>query len=170
MKLTKCASFLALAVFGISILACTGTKPGADAESGENADKTRGKVGDRLEAGGIALTVTDVSKKTKLGDFQQAGENNEYVVVGVKLETTDRDEAPYNPMYFKLRDGSGLEQNAEVVNSLDGSLKSGKLFKGDSVRGTVVFEMPNRSSGLTLSYEPMVLLGGYETLRVDLDE
>ncbi len=128
-----------------------------------------GSVGERREAGGIALTVMEVSRMGSINDFTQAAAGNEFVVLDVLLETTDRDEAPYNPFYFKLKDADGFEYASSFV-APDPSLKSGNLARGDKVRGNVAFEVKEGASGLVVSYEPVVILGGYEPIRVALGD
>jgi len=127
-----------------------------------------GTVGERREAGGIALTVMKVDKATKIGSFQKAKAGNVYVLVEVVLETTGRDEAPYNPFYFKAKDADGFEYTA-MITTADNGLKSGKLASGEKVRGIVAFEVPEKATGLVLSYEPIVILGGYTPIKIALE-
>lgn len=126
------------------------------------------KIGDRVDSGGVALTVMGVQRAADLGQFQKAKDGNAFVIAEVVLETTGRDEAPYNPLYFKVKDADGFEYNV-ALNIQDGALKSGKLASGEKVRGTVAFEVKENASGLVLSYEPLVILGGYEPIKVALE-
>jgi hypothetical protein len=127
-----------------------------------------GAVGERREAGGIALTVAKVEHVAKLGDFQKAKAGNEFIIAEVILETTGRDKAPYNPFYFKVKDGDGFEYTT-ALNIQGNALKSGELGQGEKVRGTVAFEVKKDVAGLVLSYEPIVILGGYEPIKVALE-
>lgn len=127
-----------------------------------------GKIGERREAGGVALTVVKVEKAKKIGSFQEAGGGKTYLLTEVIVETTGKDKAPYNPLYFKVKDKDGFEYNA-TINTADNGLKSGELANGDKARGVVAFEIPEAAHGLVLSYEPIVILGGYEPIRVALD-
>ena len=113
------------------------------------------------------MTVTSVVTMTEISNFLRAEEGKVYLVAEVLLETTTRDSAPYNPMYFKVKDGNGFEYNTSII-APDPSLKSGDLVKGDKVRGNVAFEVPATATGFILSYEPLVIAGGYEALKVDL--
>jgi Domain of unknown function (DUF4352) len=130
---------------------------------------TIGKVGEQVESAGIALTVLNVQKMKSAG-LITAKEGNVLVDIEVVLENIDRDDkAPYNPFYFKVKDADGYEYNVSL-GSLDPSLQSGDLSKGERVRGHVAFEVPESATGLVVSYEPMVLFGGYEPLKVNLEE
>jgi hypothetical protein len=122
-------------------------------------------VGARVEQGVIALTVAKVGRKDELGALKPK-EGNEYVIAEVVIETVDGNPAPYNPFYFKVKDGSGVEYNS-TLNIEANALKSGDLPKGDKVRGTVAFEVPKGVSGLILYYEPLVI-GSPGPIRIAL--
>ena len=125
-------------------------------------------VGEPREAGGVTLTVMAVSRATELSQFQTAEPGKEYVLAEVVLETTGRDTAPYNPFYFKVKDVDGYEYTV-ALNTGDNALKSGELAQGDKVRSVVAFEVPVGATGLILSYEPIVIAGGYDPIRIALD-
>jgi hypothetical protein len=74
---------------------------------------------------------------------------------------------PYNPLYFVVKDANGYEYS-ESMSSLDPSLKSGDLNKGDQARGHLAFEVPENATNLVLSYEPMVLFGNYQPIHITL--
>lgn len=167
--LTGFASSLLLASF----IGCNGRPNKSDrssrSSSKEDAKRGPAKVGDRAEAGGVALTVVSVQRLSSLGQFQKAKAGREFLVAEVVIETTRDKEAPYNPLYFKVKDGEGVEKNS-TLNSLDNALKSGSLANGDKVRGTVVFDVSQGAKGLVLAYEPMVIGGGFKPIKVSLDE
>ena len=129
---------------------------------------TLARVGQRVERSGIALTVENTGKSKSLGRFDTADQNNIYLVVDVLLETTDRNETSYNPFYFKVKDSDGIEYSTHLTGS-QGTLSSGTLYRGDKVRGKVVFKVRERAQGFVLTYAPIVLLGGYDPIRVSLD-
>lgn len=129
---------------------------------------TVGAIGDRVVSGGIAMTINSAERVAQIGDFQKADDGNEFVLIDVTLENVDRDEAPYNPLYFKVKDADGYEYSAGITMT-DNSLKSGDLAKGEKSRGTVSVEVPTGATGLVVSYEPIVIFGGYEVIRVALD-
>ena len=71
-----------------------------------------GKVGDKVEAGGMAITVVQVQKVASFNSFMSADAGNIYVDIEVVIENTGRDETPYNPFYFKLKDAHSYEYDA----------------------------------------------------------
>lgn len=124
------------------------------------------QIGDRVEAGGIALTINSASTVSTF-DFMTAAEGKTYLVVDALIENISRDTAPYNPLYFSLKDADGFQYNSALL-APDPSLKSGEIPAGDRVRGNIAFEIPVAATGLILTYEPLVILGGYQPLRVSV--
>jgi hypothetical protein len=82
---------------------------------------------------------------------------------------TRTNNAPYNPNYFKLKDDSGFEY-AITLGAPEPSLKFGNLAKGEKARGNLAFEIKPDAKGLVVSYEPLVLLGGFQPIRIDLGQ
>jgi hypothetical protein len=126
------------------------------------------KIGDRVESAGVAITVNGVQRADSVGQLLKAKPGRVYTVADVTIETTGREKAPYNPLYFKVKDSGGFEYNGSLLSG-ENSLKSGELEQGGKVRGTVAFDVPSEAKGLVLSYQPSVIFGGYQTLRIALD-
>lgn len=124
------------------------------------------QIGQRVEAGGIALTIQGASTVSAF-DFMTAAEGKTYLVLDALIENVGRDTAPYNPLYFSIKDADGFQYNSSLL-APDPSLKSGDLPQGDRVRGNIAFEIPVGAAGLVLTYEPLVILGGYQPLRVSI--
>lgn len=132
------------------------------------APKKLAGLGERVVSGGVALTVVSAERMGAIDRFLKPSEGMEFVVIEAIVENVEREKAPYNTMYFKVKDQDGYEYNATIAP--DPSLKSGDLTQGDKARGKVAFEVKKGASGLVVSYEPLVLFGGYETIRVALGE
>lgn len=124
---------------------------------------TTATIGDREEAGGMAMTLVEAYGTTALNQFLRADAGKEYLVVEVIIENTGRDSAPYNPLYFKLKDDGGFEYNTSLFVG-DGGLKSGELARGEKVRGRIAFEISKEAKSYRMTFEPMVLFGGYEPI------
>jgi hypothetical protein len=129
--------------------------------------QTVGKVGDRVEANGVALTVVKVEKATQISDFQKAEEGKTFVIAEVLIENVSTDTAPYNPLYFKVKDSEGFEENSSLMTG-DGALKSGELAKGEKARGNVAFQVKAEAAGLVMEYKPLVV-GNVVPIRVALE-
>jgi hypothetical protein len=126
-------------------------------------------IGERRESGGIALTVLGVSKMESI-DYFTPESGNVFLVLEVVIENISRDEeTPYNPLYFSVKDSDGFQANTSFA-SPNPSLQSGDLPKGDKARGFVAFEVRSTASGFVATYEPLVLFGGYEPIRINLGQ
>ena len=127
-----------------------------------------GKVGEKIEFAGVAMIVVKADKVQKAG-FLTPKAGNVIVDIEVIIQNASRDETmPYNTMYFKVKDGSGYEFDPSF-GSIEPSLHSGDLVKGDIARGHIAVEVPEKAVGLVLSFEPVVLFSNYNVIRVDLD-
>ena len=126
-------------------------------------------VGQRVEEASVALTVNSVDRADALSTFQKADDGTEYVIVDVLIENPWTDEEPYSPFYFKVKDDTGVESTTELFTG-QGALHSGKLTPGDKVKGKVAFKVAKGASGLVMTYEPLVLFGGYKPIRIALDQ
>ena len=64
----------------------------------------------------------------------------------------------YNPLYFKVKDSASREYNSDLfaTNTVTGGLKNGTVSTNDTVRGTVVFQVPKSASGFAVIYQPLV--------------
>lgn len=123
-------------------------------------------VGERVEKGGIALTVLSVATTTDIKGLLVPLLDH-FLVIEVLIETTTRDSAPYNYLYFKLKDDTGAETPVAMTAPAP-NLSSGDLVQGDKVRGNIAFDVASSAKGFVLTYEPLVIMGGYEPIRVDL--
>lgn len=119
---------------------------------------TVGKVGERVESNGIALTVNSVSAVDNVSDVFKPKEGNIFLVVDVTIESVDKDAAAYNPLYFDVKDADGFEYSYNFT-SPDPTLKSGELSPGEKARGNVAFEVPAGALGLVLSYKAIDFSG-----------
>jgi hypothetical protein len=127
-----------------------------------------GTIGQRIEHNGIALTVTKVSKINSINTYLVPEAGNTYLVVEVIIENASRaEETPYNPFYFSVKDADGYQYTSAML-SPEPSLSAGKLVQGDKVRGNIAFEVKDTATGFVLSYEPLVIFGGYTPIRISL--
>lgn len=126
-------------------------------------------VGDRVDDGKIALTVLDARRESQVSEFVTAADGYVYLVIEALIENVGDDEAPYNPLYFSAKDGDGFEYSPSAFGASP-ALQSGTLPQGDRARGFVTFEVREGATGLVVTYEPLVLLGGFEPLRVAVEE
>jgi hypothetical protein len=117
-------------------------------------------VGDRVQSGGVALTVNGVTttKDTILGPLE---EGKVLVVCDVTIENIGTEREAYNPFYFKFRDADGFEYTPSMF-APDPSMSSGELSPGEKTRGNVAFEVKPGAKGIIMIYTPMVIFNATE--------
>lgn len=129
------------------------------------------KLGDRVELGGVAVTVTKAERTAQIGKFQKAQDGREFIVIETLIEnvSADKAQADYNPFYFKIKDSEGFESNA-TIDMDPAALKSGNLDKGSKAKGSVVFDVAKGSKGFTLSYQNLSMTLSQTTLQWTLGD
>lgn len=165
---------VAALVLGLLVLACgttggatPGITPGAAALPAATAAPAQiAKVGDRVEQGGIALTVVKTERKDALSDFQKAKADHTFLIAEVVIENIGTAKTPYNVFYFTAKDGDGFEYNPAI--GVEQAFQSGDLDAGGKARGNVAFEVKTAAAGLVLEYKPIVI-GADAAIRVALD-
>ena len=134
----------------------------------ETPAPTLAAIGETVSGGGVALTVNGVS--TVAEDlFGAPPPGMAYLVIDVTIENLSRDDgAAYSPYYFTVQDSDGFEY--DFATYIDPPIRAATLPLGERVRGNVTFALPAAASDLVLSFEPVVIAGGYERLRVALGD
>ena len=110
----------------------------------------------------MALTVVAVSRQ---GDIS----STHLLVVDVVLENVSLEEATYDYFYFSILDPIGVDY-AVTIEAPEPGLQWGDLVPGSEVRGNIAFEVEPDTHGLTLVYDPGILSGAQEPLRVNLGQ
>lgn len=123
-----------------------------------------GQVGERVQSGGMAVTLNSVDVATRIDDLWTPDSGNVFVIADVTIESVDREDGPYNPLYFKIKDQEGFEYTSSLF-APDPSLSAGDLAPGERARGNVAFEVKQGAQQLVMSFEPIVIFGGYQTIR-----
>ncbi len=122
------------------------------------------KVGQRLEASGMALTVVQVYSLDKIDDLWTPKAGNVFLIVEVDVENVSKDRGFFNPLDFQLRDAEG-NTYLTTITAPDPSLKSGELLRSEKAHGNVAFEVPAVAKGFVLLWQPNFL---ERPARVDL--
>jgi len=101
---------------------------------------------------GVEITITDISYSDG-GQYDSAGQGNEYMEVFVQYKNTGTDKISYNPYDFKIQNSNGqLTSPSLVFFDTDKQLSSGELLPEGIVSGAVVFEVPADDSELYVHY------------------
>jgi hypothetical protein len=121
------------------------------------------EAGGRQEEKGIALTIEKLEAAARL-PIRKAEKGMRFITLSVKIENIDHTRTPYNPLYFRVKDVDGYEY-LPVVGSPETSLQAGSLGRGQMVRNTIIFEIPETARTLIISYLPTVLADEYAPIR-----
>ena len=127
-----------------------------------------GKVGETVTQGAYSITLANVETATSYGEFMTATSGNKYISVELVIQSSAATGVNVNPFYVTLKDSSGYEYTTALLGK-EPTLKSqNDLPAGELVRGWITFEVPEASSGFTLTYDPLSFDG--IKIRFDLGQ
>jgi hypothetical protein len=123
-------------------------------------------AGQRVEIGGIALTVGSVKASQRV-EQARAGAGNALIVLDVTIENVSRVKTPYNPEYFTVKDANGYEYPAIIIPA-ETLLQAGSLGQHQKISGQVIFEVPANATRLFVEYQPQVVMDDYPEIRIEI--
>lgn len=124
-------------------------------------------VGETVTAGGIGFIVNSIRAVASL-DGRTPPEGHYYLLVDATVENISRENgAAYSPYYFSVKDDNGFTYQF-ALPYVEPAMHAGNMPLGDKVRGNVLFEIPTAAADLILVYDPIVIGGGYEQIRIHL--
>lgn len=94
----------------------------------------------------INFTVTGFEHPTELPGNVDADSGNEFLVVKLSGVNNDVVNRFYNVFYFRVVDEDGKKYENSINTTTD-ALTYGELAPGETVRGSIVFEVPKGSKG-----------------------
>ena len=124
------------------------------------------KLGETAQAPDFKVTLENV-KECKVKYYFQPKKGNVKLGAEVVIEGTAERQIPVNPFYAKVTDADG-DSYASTFAGCEPELKSSQVSKGQDARGWISFELPERASGLKLSYAPFVIGRGKQEVTFDL--
>ena len=131
--------------------------------SPDAAPPTIGKLGDRVEANGAAITVTKVQTLPQMPDGQKAGADNVILIADITLENASGNDVSYSPYTFQIKDADG-KTYATALTLDTKALRQGSLSKGQKDQGYVAFQVGKAAKGLVLEY----IRSGYAPIDIML--
>ena len=111
-----------------------------------------GKVGDRVESAGVALTVVAVTHEPRYKEIFTPAAGQQFVGVEVLLENTGTQPHKYFSTGFQLKDPQSRTYNGNALGVADPPLGYGTLVPTEKVRGHLAFVVSKEATGLTLTY------------------
>ena len=131
----------------------------------------RGKVNQRVESAGLAITVVGVTNEPRFKEVTAPPASQKFVGVEVLLENNGDRGHQYFSTSFKIRDPQDRVYASGGLGVGDPPLDWGTIVQGEKVRGHVAFVVPKDAAGLTLAYMPA---GGgppnYRPIHIDLGQ
>jgi len=119
-----------------------------------------GRVGQRMVANGIGLTVVRVYKESATS----------YLVIEATVENISWGEGIlYSQYSFSVKDSDGVQYDP-LDYAPDPALGSDLLSKGGQAQGNVAFYVPETAQGFIASYDLTVLGSDYPLIRIDLGQ
>ena len=149
--------------------AAVGEKPAAPAAT-EGPAITRGKVGQRVESAGLAITVLAVSNEPRFKEVTAPPATQKFVNVEVLLENHTGKGHGYFSTTFKIKDGQERVYGSGGLGVHEPPLEYGTIVAGEKVRGNVCFVVPKEATGLTLTYPANNTPPGYRPFHIDLGQ
>ncbi|MDN3017193.1 DUF4352 domain-containing protein [Paenibacillus sp. BSR1-1] len=117
-------------------------------------------VGEEIEISGSTLTVRKV-EKSEGNATEKPRAGSEFIIVTVQLKNTGKEPMRYDPALFDVLDNKGNSYPQPfIMIDIDTTLPSGDLAAGESITGTLAFEMP-KDVKLKLRYYPFHAVDEY---------
>ncbi len=126
-------------------------------------------VGDTAKAFDYSLAVENVKECRAKYYFSKPKKGSIWLGVELVVESTSDKQIWSNPSHAKIVDGDGLTYNYSFASTkdCDPGLRATQLNKSEKAKGWVVFEVPEKASGLKLTYNPS-LFGTPQQVKFDL--
>jgi Domain of unknown function (DUF4352) len=119
------------------------------------ADNVQANVGQTAELSDRILIVNEIERNyappTRVPNPERG---NEFVRVSITLTNTGKETFDYNPNNFKVQDSNGVQQTPRNPSRLPYAFNHGSLAPDGTLRGNMVFQVPQGDEGLGLVYEP----------------
>jgi len=106
-----------------------------------------GKIGDKVAAGDIAITVNSKRVASTIGD-SQAKDGWQFLILDITVENISPEKESYYTFHFFVQDERGYLFETHYA----GAFESGDLEPGGSYREELVFKVPQSSAAFELWY------------------
>ncbi|MBX0298156.1 DUF4352 domain-containing protein [Haloarcula nitratireducens] len=126
-----------------------------DAASEEDAGSQSAtvKLGEVVEGDNLSMVARETSTTTQLGEFQEAGNGNEFVVIRLAVKNTSDSFIDFSSFWqTRLKDSENTVYDptfGATAHPFDG----GSLAPGEVSRGDVVYEVPKNAEGLNMQFD-----------------
>lgn len=130
------------------------------------------KVGTLVDDEQMSMVVRGVEKTKQLSEFDQASSGNTFVVVQLAVKNTTKDSFLNFSGFLQTRvkDGEGYSYDQAITGS-GNTFSGGQLVPGEVSRGSLVYEVPEDASNLSLDFDfQTVSFLSLDRVTVDLEQ
>ena len=131
--------------------------------------ETHGRVGERVESGGWALTVHSVAREPTEDTSALPPKPMVLVSVELTLENTTGEYSEHTWLSYSLVDNKGQGVSPGALSTSQPFLLIRSLGAGQILTGSMGFTVNPDSMGLTLVYQPFVGQRSFTPIRISLD-
>jgi hypothetical protein len=152
-----------LCIIIAALLACgstsnTGTTSGS---STAPATSQHFKVGDTVTVGSTWKTTANGIKTDDGGQFSALKSGDTYVLVDISLTNLSGSEQNVSSLAnFTFKDSTGQKYDESIDPNVNGGTPDGKVASGDTLRGTLTYEVPASQKAFTLAFAPDITSSG----------
>jgi hypothetical protein len=137
----------------------------ADQSSGGSTPATAAGIGDQVQDGSFAFTVTDVETKQSLGSgFLKSDAEGSYVLVHVTVTNVGTEASTFSDSNQTLLDADGREFSADsgtaVMYLPDSQAFLNQINPGNKVDGVLVFDVPEGLAPAAIELRESMFSGG----------
>ena len=165
-RLTVALLVLALTGCGTAPTTETGYDAPKDGKAKAAAKKAAQGIGDKVRDGKFEFTVLDTSKRAAVGEnqFLRQRAQGVYILVKVKVENIGDEPQMLDNTSQKLFDTKGRQfsTDTEAQIALDSEALMEDINPGNSVKGILVFDVPDGAKPAKLELHDSAFSGGVE--------
>ncbi|MDR5659013.1 DUF4352 domain-containing protein [Serpentinicella sp. ANB-PHB4] len=126
------------------------------------------EIGDKVEIGGINITVNSV-RWDEGAEFFGPDEGEKWLAIDVTLENTKDESANVSSMLmFDLYDEDNYKRDLALSTTTEGSL-DGELGAGRSMRGEIAFSVKEGQNNFEFIFEPNVFGNGQAIFDIEIE-
>lgn len=142
-----------------------------DDDADEEPEEVDAVIGSLVDGDQMHLVVEGVERTDSLGEFDEADEGMEFVVVHLAMKNVSGDFLTVsNFLQTRVRDDEDYSYDQTFVGG-GNTFNDGQFVPGEVERGTVVFEVPDDATGLSLQFDfDVAIFGGIDRAYIDLED
>jgi hypothetical protein len=124
----------------------------AAANSSSPAAISRGKLAQRIDAGGITMTALAVSNQPRFKELFTPSPEQKFIDLEILIENNTARPFAYYTNQFTIKDDKDRPFSSTTLGAADPALTWATLVPGEKARGHLAFVLPKTATGLTLTY------------------